>query len=221
MNKIIALLPARCGSKGIPFKNIYPICGQPMIAYGIKALRNSIVDDIFVSTDCEQIADVSKFYGAKIIFRPPEFCTDQSPTIDCVKHTISHLGLSDQDIIVLVQPTSPMITPMDITNGIDTFNLGSFDAVISMTENHNILWEQYENHLIPIEHDPCNRLRRQDMNKTYYENGAYYIFKVSNITQHDCLYGYGDVGYIEIPKSRSFQIDDYEDIKIVESLLHD
>lgn len=219
--KTIAILPARCGSIGIPYKNIYPICGKPMIAYCIEALKQSIVDDIFVSTDCDDVSKVAINCGAKVILRPLNLAQNHSPTIDCVKHAISYLNIMDNDTIVLVQPTSPMITPMDITNGIDTFNLGSFDTVISMTENHNILWEQYENHLIPIEHEPCNRLRRQDMKKTFYENGAFYIFKAINITQYNCLHGYGKVGYVEIPKSRSFQIDDYEDIKIVERLLNE
>lgn len=217
--KTIALLPARCGSKGIPHKNIHLINEKPMISYSIKALKNSIVDEIYVSTDCSEVKSVAIDYGAKVIDRPPEISTDQSPTIDCVKHAISYLNLSQNDIMVLVQPTSPMITSSDITNGIDTFNLGSHDTIISVTENHDILWEQKDNCLIPIGHDPYNRKRRQDMNKTYYENGAYYIFKVINITQHNCLYGYGNVGWVEIPKSRSFQVDDYEDLKIIERLL--
>lgn len=219
MNKIVALLPARCGSQGIQFKNIYPICGQPMIGYGIKALSNTIVDDIFVSTDCDKIADIAKLYGAKIIFRPPEFCTDQSPTIDCIKHAIVYLNLNIRDTIVLVQPTSPMITSLDITNGIDIFNSGSHHSIISVTKNHSILWEQKNNHIVPIRHDPYHRKRRQDMPKTYYENGAFYIFKVNNIIQYNCLYGNGKIGYVEIPKTRSFQIDDMEDIFIIEKML--
>lgn len=217
--KTIAIIPARCGSVEIQYKNIYPICGKPMISYTIKTLKESIVNDIFVSTDCEDVAKIATSYGARIIQRPIELAQNHSPSIDCIKHAISFLNLEDNDIIVLVQPTSPLITSTDITNGIDTFNLGSFDTIISVTENHNVLWKQDKNNIIAIGHDPCLRLNRQNMPKIYHENGAFYIFRVNNITQHNCLNGYGEVGYIEIPKSRSFQIDDYEDVFIVESII--
>lgn len=221
MNKIIALLPARCGSKGISLKNIYPINHRPMISYGITAAKNSIVDDIYVSTDCAEIARVSQEYGATIIQRPPEISTDSSPTIECVKHCISYLKLQNEDIIVLIQPTSPMIQPNDITNGIDTFNLGSHSIIISVSENHSILWEEHNNSLVPKGHDPKYRTQRQNMGKIFSENGAFYIFKVNNIIEYDSIYGYGKVGYVTIPKSRSFDIDDYEDVKIVEALLNE
>lgn len=217
--KLIALVPARCGSKGIKFKNIYPICNKPMISYAIKALQNSKIDEIYVSTDCDIIKNVSIDCGARVINRPLELASDRSPTIECVKHCISSLNLQNNDVIILVQPTSPMVKSIDIINGIDAFNLDYYDAIISVTINHNILWRYDNNQLIPMNHNLHERVRRQDMEKIYNENGAFYIFKVGNITQYHCLYGNGKVGYVEIPKSRAFQVDDYEDILIVESIL--
>lgn len=217
--KIIAIIPARCGSKGIPYKNIHHINNKPMLAYGIDALKNSPVDNVFVSTDCNEIKTVAEDCGTSVIVRPLEISKDDSPTIDCIKHAIVYLNLNINDTIVLVQPTSPMITGLDITNGIDTFNLGSHDIVISVTENHSVLWKKNDNKLLPLGHNPVNRIPRQKMPTTFCENGAFYIFKAKNIIEHNSLYGAGTVGYVEIPKSRSFQIDDYEDIKIIEALL--
>lgn len=217
--KTTALIPARCGSKGIPFKNIHLINGKPMISYSIEALKNSIVDEIYVSTDCSEIKSVAIHYGAKIIDRPTELSRDESKTIECIKHAISFLKMDSQDTIALVQPTSPMITSSDVTNGIDTFNLGSHDIVIAVVERHSILWEQKNNSLVPKNHDLKNRARRQDMNKIFSETGSLYVFGVKNVIKYGNMYGLGNVGYIEIPKSRSFEIDDYEDINIVESIM--
>lgn len=218
--KTIGLLPARCGSKTIKLKNIHPVNNQPLLSYTIKALQNSIVDEIYVSTDCDEISNIAELYGAKVIHRPPEISTDESPTIECIKHSINSLKLEDNDTIVLVQPTSPLIESNDITNGIDTFNLGSHSIILSVTETHDILWKESNSGiLIPENHNLIYRLRRQEMNKIFKEIGAFYIFKVSNIKQHNSLYGIGNIGYIPISKIKSFQIDDYEDLYIVEQLL--
>lgn len=218
--KLIAIIPARCGSKGVPFKNIYPINGKPLIAYTIETLKNSIVNEIYVSTDCEKIANIALNLGSKIINRPKEISGDSSPTIDCIKHAIDFLKLNEDDNILLVQPTSPLLKSNDITRAVDNFILDSYETIISVVENHNILWEEKNFYLIPKNHDIKKRIRRQDMNKTFAETGGFYLFKAKNIIIHNNIYGTGKIGYIEIPKSRSFEIDDYEDIKIVEALIN-
>jgi len=216
--KTIAILPARCGSKGIPFKNIYPINNKPLISYSIQALQNSMVDEIYVSTDCEQIANISTQYNSKIIHRPPEISTDTSPTIHCIKHAIDYLNIKHNDIILTIQPTSPLIISDDINLAIQKMMHGNYSSVISVVSDHSFLWEQSNEYILPKHHNVANRIRRQDMIPTFKENGMLYATTTNNIKQNNTLYG-KKVGYIQIPKSRSFEVDTYEDIKIIEKIL--
>lgn len=218
--KNIAIIPARGGSKGIPHKNIYPINNKPLISYVLNALKNSIVDECYTTTDCQLIADVAKEYGSKIIDRPPELATDTSPTIDCVVHALNTIKAEENDLILIVQPTSPLIKPTDITNIIDTFNLGSYDTIITTTENHNILWKlNDDNTLSPQNHIINKRLPRQLAPKVFAETGSVYATKAKNIYDKKI---FGErIGHVEIPKSRSYEIDNYEDVKIIESILNE
>lgn len=114
----LALIPARGGSKGIPRKNVRPLSGKPLISYTIEAALNSVViDDVVVTTDDEEIAEVARSYGAEIPFmRPAELAADESKTIDCVVHARDTLRAMDReyDAIVLLQPTSPLRVAEDI-----------------------------------------------------------------------------------------------------------
>lgn len=217
--KTVALLPGRCGSKGILKKNIYPINGVPLIGYCLNAIKQSSVNEYYVSTDCDEIADVAKNFGAKIIQRPKKLAADNSPTIDCIKHAISYLKLSNNDIVLTIQPTSPLILANDIDLVIKKMNSGQYSYVISVTSDHSFLWQKYGEYIVPKDHDPINRIRRQDMIPTFKENGAIYATTCGVILNNNTLYGHNNCGYVEIPKSRSFEVDDYEDIKIIEKML--
>lgn len=217
--KTVAILPARCGSEGIPFKNIYKINGQPMISYTINAVKNSKIDEFYVSTDCIEIENVCSAYGAKIIKRPPEISTNKSSTTECIIHSIDSLKLNKEDILITIQPTSPLLLSEDINESLN--KLKKYDSVISVTDSHFFLWEiKQNNRIFPKNHDNLNRLRRQDMPNIVYENGAIYGNRVCDILRRNTICGAGkNIGYIKLPKIRSFQVDDYEDIKIIESLL--
>lgn len=217
--KILAIVPARCGSKGIPNKNIYPINNKPLISYCLESIKLSNISEYYVSTDCENIATVSTQYGAKIINRPSEISTDNSPTIDCIKHAIYDLKLERDDIILIIQPTSPLILSSDINSVLNKMLSYKYSSIITVTSDHSFLWKKQNEYIIPMYHDPYNRIRRQDMIPTFKENGSIYATTVNNILNTNTIYGGSKTGYVEIPKSRSFEIDDYEDIKIIESLL--
>ena len=217
--KIIAIVPARGGNQGIYKKNIYPLNNKPLISYCLESLKMSKVEEYHVSTDCEQIAEVSERYQAKIIKIPQEISTNTSPTIDCIKHAIDYLKLENNDVVLTIQPTSPLITADDINTVIKQMMTTKYNSVISVTSDHSFLWEKQNKYMIPKYHDPCHRIRRQDLVPTFKENGSIYATTVSNILNTNTIYGMDKVGYIEISKSRSFEIDDYEDIKIIEALL--
>ena len=114
-HKILAIIPARGGSKGIPNKNIIDLCGKPLIAYSIEAAKKSqYIDDVIVSTDSTIIQNISLTYGAEIPFlRPAELATDTAKTIDCMLYTIKQLALSNRHytLVVLLQPTQPIRKP--------------------------------------------------------------------------------------------------------------
>ena len=135
---MLALIPARGGSKGIKGKNIIDINGKPLIAYTIEAGKQSkYIDDVVVTTDSEKIAEVSKKYGAEIPFmRPAEYAQDKSKTIVAVLHAIKELKRQDKvyDTLVLLQPTQPLRTSEDIDKAIELYFEKSCMSLVSVSE---------------------------------------------------------------------------------------
>jgi N-acylneuraminate cytidylyltransferase len=218
--KTIAIIPARGGSKSIPKKNLYPINGKPLIEYCLNALKNSCVDEYFVSTDCKEIASLSLDVGAKVINRPSKISQDNSPTIECINHAIQYLKLNNNDILLTIQATSPLIISEDIDATIIKIKSNEYLSVISVVEDHGFLWEIKDKYIEPKFHDPFNRIRRQDLKPIFRETGSIYATKVKNIiTKKSIIYGGEKTGYISIPKNRSFEIDDYSDVKIIEAII--
>ena len=143
--KILALVPARGGSKGIKDKNIILLHGAPLISYTIdSALGSKYIDNTVVTTDSERIASVAKLYGADVPFlRPVELASDSAKTVDAVIHAIETLATIGQnyDVLVLLQPTQPLRTSEDIDNAIELFFKNNRQSLASVTpvENHPIL----------------------------------------------------------------------------------
>lgn len=217
--KTIAIIPARGGSKGIPNKNLYPINNQPLITYAIKAIQNSNIDHCYVSTDCSAIKKYSMSLNVSVIDRPKELASDAAPTIECIYHAIDVLNLQDEDIVLTIQATNPFIQKSDINDVL--VKLKIYDFAITISEHHKVLWKVKEDTLIPYNHNPESRIRRQDQEKIVFETGSIYGSRVRNIKKYKTLCGINNVGYVNIPKSRSFEIDDYEDVNIVEKLMRD
>ena len=139
--KIIAIIPARGGSKGIPGKNIKQICGKPLIAWTIKqALSSRYIDEVFVSTDSKKIATVSKKYGAGVPFlRPAKYALDSSPTSDAVIHTLDTFEAMGKkfDYLMVLEPTSPLRKRNDIDSSIKLIATGKkADCLISVGQVH-------------------------------------------------------------------------------------
>lgn len=216
--KKIALIPARCGSKGIHLKNLYPINGKPLMWYSINAIKHSNIDNCCVSTDCKEIGDYATAQNIRVINRPAEIAQDHSTTVECVLHAINTLGLHDNDIIITIQATNPMILPTDINLALDKLSI--YDSVISVTEYHRILWSVHNETLSPVNHNPCDRKRRQDSPNIVCETGSIYASKVKHILKNQTICGGNNIGYIDIPKNRSFEIDSYDDVKIIEAMMH-
>lgn len=221
---MIALIPARGGSKGLPGKNIRNLNGKPLIAYAIEAAQKAKhIDRVIISTDDEDIARVATEYGAELPFmRPAELASDTAMAIDNYIYTIDRLEKESArsiEAFVVLQPTSPLRIAEDIDGAIELFEKNSADSVISYCqEAHPISWHKYldeEGRFVNI--FDSNIKNRQDNRVSYYPNGAVYVFRTSMIKERKY---YTDKSYAYImPRSRSVDIDFIEDFEYAEFLL--
>ena len=220
---VLAIIPARGGSKGIKGKNIFSIEGKPLIAYTIEAAcASEYIDTVIVSTDNQEIADISKAYGAEVPFlRPAELASDYAKTIDAVLHavyTLKEMG-KEYDYLVLLQPTQPLRSAEDIDHAIILCDKKMRGVVsISRVKDHPVLM-RYMN----AQGEMCKLLelnstvRRQDMPDYYRVNGCVYVNPMSEVTG-ELSFNDNPIPYI-MPVERSVDIDGYEDIALVEYYL--
>ncbi|SES96042.1 N-acylneuraminate cytidylyltransferase [Methanococcoides vulcani] len=222
--KTIAIIPARGGSKGIPRKNVRLLAEKPLIAHSIEAALNSkYVEQVLVSTEDQEIVDVSREYGADIIKRPEELAQDSSPTIDTIFHVINSLEIQNNsvDVVALLQPTSPLRTADDIDDAIELFLKSECESLISVCEaGHPPFWHSKieEGYLKPIFDEKYLNMRRQDLPKTYLPNGAIYLSTPKNLKKYRSFYCPKTIPYI-MPIQRSIDIDTEIDFITAEILL--
>ena len=219
----LGVIPARCGSKGIPGKNIIDVCGKPMIFYTIEAAKRSRLDKIVVSTDCDEIAEVSISLGVEVIFRPQELASDAAPTLPVLRHALDALRESEFDAVVTLQPTSPLRRAFHIDEALKIFeSTPNADSLVSVVKvPHNFT----PSSLMKFEHGLLSNLdqsgrkiyRRQDKNIHYARNGAaIYITRKSRLDEY--VFGGIICGY-EMPTLDSFDVDDYYDLELVRCLI--
>ena len=211
---IVSVILARGGSKGIPKKNIIDINGKPLIYYSIEASKKSVVSKTFVSTDSDEIAEISIRHGASgRIERPKHLATDDSKSDDALLH---FANIIDFDILVFIQPTSPMINHFYINEGIDMIINGGYDSVFTATKEHWI--PKWNNNIEPVDWDIYNRPMRQDKENLYTENGMFYITKRKNLLESKLRYS-GKIGIVDIPLQDSFQLDTIEDLELIKKII--
>lgn len=223
-NSIMALIPARGGSKGIPGKNIKEFNGRPLISYTIAAARASkYVDAVIVTTDSKQIAEIAERYGAEVPFlRPPELAQDTSKTIDAVVHARDAMAALGRPhaIVVLLQPTSPLRRAEEIDAAIETFfshgELGL--ASVSEVSENPVLTRRIDQSgvmhpILPI----LSTVRRQDMPRFWHVDGAVYINRASDLTPETSLND-NPIAFV-MPKLRASDIDNIEDFLRAEEIL--
>src|SRR3989344_7053461 len=178
--KILTIIPARGGSRGVPRKNIRLLNGKPLIAYAIEAAAGSgVIDQLVVSTEDNEIADVARRHGAEVVIRPKELASDTALTEPVMTHALETLenGGYHPDFISLIQCTSPFLTSHVIKEAAGKVAGGGFDSCITVfyPRRHEFKWKKGEGGRFIPEHDPENRPRRQDIILPYHENGAFYI----------------------------------------------
>lgn len=231
-NKILAIIPARGGSKSIPKKNIKPFLGKPLIAWVLEALKKSqVAGRIIVSTDDEEIATLSKQYGAEVPFmRPAELAQDSTPTLPVLQHALKWLKDNegyDPEVVLLSQATSPGVLALHFKEGMKLFLSSGADSVISLVgvpANYSPHWQfnlKEEGRIDLATGESVTRVirRRQDLPKTFIRNSALYIFKPHLLFSDDpSFYGEDVRGYVMEDKF-NIDIDTPEDWVVAENKL--
>ena len=219
--KILALIPARGGSKGIKHKNIIPLNGKPLIAWTIEASRgSSYIDDTVITTDDTEIAEVSLRYGADVPFmRPPELAQDTSRSIDAVLHAVNTLKAQDRiyDVLVLLQPTSPLRTSEDIDGALRTFFRHGQKGLVSVSpaDDHPLLIRSLntDGTLRPLL-DMNSTCRRQDMPEYYRVNGSIYINRIEDLNDNTSMND--NPAAFVMSSEHSVDIDEMKDLSLAE-----
>lgn len=218
--KKIAFIPARCGSKSIPFKNIKIFCGKPLIYWGTNSLENSkTIDKIIIATDCKEIANVVEsfnFKKASVYWRNPANTQDSSSTESVMLEYIKQSDLKNNDYFFLVQATSPFTQSEDFDLAFQLLKRQKADSLLSCTRVKRFFWNEDG---IPINYDFKNRPRRQDFKGNLVENGAFYINIVENILKNKNRLS-GKISIYEMPEFTSIELDEPDDWKMAEILMN-
>ncbi len=217
--KVIALIPARGGSKGIPRKNVRNFCGKPLLAWTVlQAINTPEIDAVYVTSDSDEILDVGTTYGAKPIKRPAEIAGDTASSESAVTHAFDVLG-TGQEIVLMLQPTSPLRKPDDMGRAIRQFRQEGWDSGFSGAPLEDFLtWKKTpDGGYTSINYDYKNRGRRQDRELEYVENGSIYFFKPRIFTEHKNRMG-GKIGIYLMDFWQSFELDRPEDWDLLETL---
>lgn len=227
-NDIVAVIPARSGSKGVPDKNIKPIQGEPLIAYSVRAaLKSKLVDRVIVSTDSDQYAEIAQAYGAEVPFRrPKEISQDNSTDIEFFNHIINWMQDNEGAVpsyFVHLRPTTPLRDPQVIDEAIRVFVNSDNSALRSahkMSESSYKAFEINQNTLTRMCNQGTNldasNLGRQTYPVTYDANGYVDVVRTSLITEQGLLHGDNVYGFVT---ERTYEIDEISDIAFVEYLL--
>ncbi|WP_298941443.1 acylneuraminate cytidylyltransferase family protein [uncultured Psychromonas sp.] len=226
--KVLAIIPARGGSKRLPRKNVLPLNGKPLIAWSIDAaLQSKYIDRVMVSTDCQEIEAIAIEYGAESPFlRPNDIAGDLASTDSVILHFIEAISETIKaDIIVVLQPTSPLRVSSDIDCALELLIKKNANGVVSVCEcEHSPFWSNVlpdDGNMSEFIKDDVKGKRSQDLPICYRLNGAVYAFTTESITHNKGINNSDNVFSIKMPTIRSVDIDHALDFKIAEAILAD
>lgn len=219
----LAIIPARGGSKRLPRKNVLDLAGKPLIAWSIEAgLRSKYIDKVIVTSDDEEILDISKRFRANIIKRPDELASDMAITFDAIKHTIESVQ-KKYDYIVLLQATSPLRDEKHIDEAIELLEQKNADAIVSVCEmDHSPLWSNKLDDNLSMDNflkDEVLNKRSQDLEKFYRLNGAIYICKREKLLEEKSFFLKQNIFAYKMDRKSSIDIDEAIDFEIVKVMM--
>lgn len=222
--RIIAIIPARGGSKGLPKKNILELFGKPLIAWSIEAsLKSQYITKTIVSSDCDEILNISSQYGAETLKRPEELALDTSPTEPVIKHVLDNLNEYEKfDYIILLQATSPLRDETIIDNAFEHLFNNNAAALISVNEIDNKILKAFKlntnGYLEGISNNIFPFSRRQDLPKVFMPNGAIYIIKTEDFLKSNRLFTSKTIHFL-MDENKSYDIDTIDDLKKCDEIL--
>lgn len=230
--KILGVIPARAGSKGVPGKNIRNLAGKPLLAYTIEtALKSTMITDVVVSTDSDEIRIVAQKYGAEVPFlRPAELATDTALAVPTIQHALNEMERyknTKYDYVAMLQPTSPLKTAEDIDQAIEQLITEDADGIISVVtvdNNHPMKMKKFlgeggkSGQLVDYEAPPYENCPRQFLPPVFMVNGALYATKRDVLMEMGSFKGNKCIGYI-MPMDRSVNIDTELDFILAEYMI--
>lgn len=228
-SRVLALVPARRGSKGLPLKNIRPLGGKPLLAWPIEAAaKSAYVDRVILSTDCPEFAKLGIAAGAEVPFlRPPELANDTATSFSFILHAIDHLAAAGDvyDYIVLIEPTSPLTDSSDIDAAVValTASRERADSIVGVTpivEAHPAFAVRIAGQVLrPYAAPSFGALpRRQDIEPLYRLDGSLYISEITALKREGGFYHDRTLPFV-MPRWKSFEVDDLIDFICIEALL--
>jgi N-acylneuraminate cytidylyltransferase len=222
-NTVLAVIPARGGSVGIPGKNLQRVGGVPLVGRAVRAcLRSERIDRVVVSTDDPRIAEEAAAHGAEVHERPAELSTSTASSESAVLHVLDQLverGEADPEVCLLVQCTSPFIAPDDLDGVVAAVLDAGADSAFTATEHHGFLWRPSSagGGVEGVNHDAGGRARRQDLPPEHHETGAAYAFRVDGFRTHQHRF-FGRVDAHLVPRARAIEIDEPDDLALARAL---
>jgi CMP-N-acetylneuraminic acid synthetase len=217
---ILAIIPARGGSKRLPNKNILNLAGKPMIVWSIEAgLKSDYIDEVVVSSDSDEILKISKEHGAITIKRPDELSNDIATSFQAVEHAIGNLNKTF-DYVILLQATSPLRNWKHIDEAIELLNKKSADAIISVREmDHSPLWSNIlpkDGSMVGFLKKEVINIRSQNLKKYYGLNGAIYICNIKKMLVAKSFFLENNIFAYKMGEVDSIDIDTFDDWEFAE-----
>jgi YrbI family 3-deoxy-D-manno-octulosonate 8-phosphate phosphatase len=219
LSHVVAIIPARGGSKRVPSKNLLPLAGLPLVTHSIRqALAADAVDVVYVSTDDPAIAAVAREEGAVVVQRPPAIAGDTATSESALLHVLDHHRDehgADAELVVFLQATSPLRRQGDIDAAVALQRSADVDAVFSAVRDRGLMWQLRDGVLGPLNYQPGSRPREQDMGPQYRENGSIYVFPPRVLREHGHRMGSTQAVY-EMDVWTSLQLDTPDDAALLE-----
>ena len=218
---MMAVIPARGGSKRLPSKNLHLLAGLPLIAHTIRqAIDARWVETVFVSTDSAEIADIAEVHGASVIRRPGDLAGDTASSESAVLHALDLIEAEhgSQPNVMMLQCTSPVRRPQDIDDAVEQFFAERADSLLSACRTKHFLWRRNPSGAFPINYDLGFRPRSQDIEAQFQENGSIYITKTELLRETGNRLG-GRIAVYEMDFWSQFEIDDADDLALIEWIM--
>lgn len=222
VGRVLAVVPARAGSKGLPGKNLRRVGGRSLVARAVDAaLATPSIDTVVVSTDGPDIADEARAAGARVLHRPAELAGDTATSESALLHVLDVLEqIHDEvpEVLVFLQATSPFTVPADLESAVRRVLEGTADVVFAAAPSHAFLWRiGADGRAVAVNHDASVRPRRQDRDPEFRETGAFYVVHVEGFRRHRHRF-FGRTELAVVDAATAVDVDDSADLAVAEAL---